>query len=107
MSYSAFTGAPSSPVPIPVFSSPGEMTLEWDVPFSWPEYPVQSYDVVASNRSNLSREDINETRVRFIAQLGENQRECETIEFKVRASSDLGDGEYGSVIAGFPIGMYV
>ena len=106
MSCSAFTGAPLSPIPIPVFNSPGEMTLEWDIPFSWPEYPVQSYDVVASNRSALNRDDINGTRVQFVAQPGDNQRECETTEFKVRASSDLGDSEYGSVIAGFPIGMY-
>ena len=107
MSCSAFTGAPSSPVPVPVFNSPGEVTLEWDVPFSWPEYPVQSYDVVASNRSALNRDDINETRVLFVARPGDNQGECEAIEFKVRASSDLGDSEYGSVIAGFPIGMYM
>ena len=37
----------------------------------------------------------------------EEQQECEMIEFKVRAISDLGDGEYGSVIAGFPIGMFI
>lgn len=80
------------------------MTLEWDIPFSWQKYPVQSYDIVASNRSDLSRDDVNETRVQFVAD--DEQQECEMIEFKVRAVSDLGDGEYGSVIAGFPIGMF-
>ena len=80
------------------------MILEWDIPFSWSTYPVQSYDIVASNRSDLSRNDVNETRVQFMAD--EEQQECEMIEFKVRAISDLGDGEYGSVIAGFPIGMF-
>ena len=81
------------------------MTLEWDIPFSWTKYPVQSYDIVASNRSDLNRNDVNETRVQFMAD--EEQQECEMIEFKVRAISDLGDGEYGSVIAGFPIGMFI
>lgn len=47
---------------------------------------------------------MNETRVQFMAD--DEQQECEMIEFKVRAVSDLGDGEYGSVIAGFPIGMF-
>jgi hypothetical protein len=65
---------------------------------------VQSYDIVVSNRSDLNRDDVNETSVQFVA--GDEQHECEMIEFKVRASSTLGDGEYGSVIAGFPIGMY-
>ncbi len=105
LSFNIFAGAPSNPVPIPIYDRPGVVTLEWDVPFSWPEYPVQSYDIVASNRLDLSRDDVNETRVQFVAGDAQ-QEECETIEFKVRAGSALGDGEYGSVIAGFPIGMY-
>lgn len=103
MSHVAFAGAPSSPVPIPVFDSPDVVTLEWDIPFSWSEYPVRSYDVIASNHSELNRDDVSETSVQFV--VGEDQPECEMIEFRVRASSDLGDSEYGSVIAGFPIGM--
>ena len=100
----AFTGAPSSPVPITTFDSPGVVSLEWDTPFSWPAYPVQTYDVTASNHPELLTEMINDTRVQFSA--GKNQRDCEVIEFKVRASSALGDGEYGSVLSGFPIGKY-
>ena len=98
----AFAGAPSSPVPIPTFDSPGMVTLEWDIPFSWPEYPVKSYNIITSNHSELNQDNINETSVQFFAD--ENQNNCEMIEFKVQASSDLGDSDYGSVIAGFPIG---
>ena len=97
--FSAFTGAPSSPVPVLTFDRPGEVTLEWNTPFSWPQYPVHSYDVMVPNHS---RENINETRVKFSA--GEDQHNCEPITFKVRATSELGKSEYGSVIAGFPIG---
>lgn len=75
------------------------MTLEWDTPFSWPEYPVQSYDIIVPNHPELTRNDINETSIQFIA--GDNQQDCELIEFKLWARSVLGDSEYGSALAGF------
>ena len=98
-----YSGAPSIPIPILTFDRPGEVILEWNSPFSWPQYPVQTYDVIVSNHIELFRENINETRVQLSA--GDNQHNCNVTEFKVRASSDLGDSEYGSVIAGFPIGI--
>ena len=96
-----FTGAPSVPNPIPRFEGPGILILEWDAPFSWPDYPILHYDVNATNHSELVRETINDTSVRFTT--SENHRECETIEFNVRASNILDDSEYGTVTTGFPI----
>ena len=78
------------------------MTLEWDAPYSWDEYPVQHYDVEVTNHSELDRQAINETSVQYSA--AENHQECKEIVFKVRASNSLGNSDYGSVIAGFPIG---
>lgn len=97
-----FTGAPSVPVPIPRFVAPGTLTLEWDAPFSWPQYPILHYDVDVTNHSELVREAINETSIQF--NTSGDYRECETIEFNVRASNVLNDSEYGSVTTGFPIG---
>ena len=77
------------------------MTLEWNRPFSWSDYPVHNYSIRVTDRpGDIVRGD-NETSIHFERQDGE---ECEEIEFKVRASNALGDSEYGSVLAGFPIG---
>ena len=104
MSRFAFAGAPSSPIPIATFESPGVVMLEWDIPFSWPEYPVQTYSIIASNHPELTRSNINKTSMQFFVR--DNPSDCEMIEFKVQATSDLGDSDYGSVTAGFPIGIY-
>ena len=97
-----FTGAPSTPEPALTFDLPGRVTLEWDTPFSWPQFPIQNYTIHVANRSEMVVGVNNDTRVQLTKE--EGRQECEEIEFKVRASNALGDSEYGSVLAGFPIG---
>ena len=97
-----YTGAPCVPIPIPIFNSPRTVTLEWDIPFSWPDYPICHYDVNVTNHPELVREAINETSVQFTAE--EHHQECEEIEFKVRASNNLASSKYGIITTGFPIG---
>lgn len=100
----AFSGAPSPPVPILRFDGPGTVTLEWDAPFSWSQYPIKYYNVTAFNHPELDQEAIQDTSVQYRADEGHQLQECEEIEFRVRATNSLGDSEYGSVTAGFPIG---
>ena len=101
--FTHFTGGPSAPEPdIRVINS-SLLVLEWEEPFSWPEYPIDHYTLEV-NVDPLNSKIIPKTQTSVLLPRTGELRECRELGFSVRANNGLADSDIGTVQGGFPIG---
>ncbi len=81
------------------------LIVHWDPVFSWPEYPVTEYTLTVSRSTgeqlHTQSMDNFTTFVEIHSNIT-NGTECEELLFSVSASNELGEGEKGSVLGGYP-----
>lgn len=78
--------------------SVNEVLLEWNIPFTWPDHGILTYNIREVASYNVSNQF-------YSAVLLENQQmECKPVTFTVAAVSDLGWSQPATAVTGLPIG---
>ena len=99
--YGLCAGPPLSPGLTSTFVSVNELLLEWEEPFTWPDYNVIHYEIATgSTIINTSN-----TTYSFIFTAGERLEDCQNFTFMVSAVSDLGKSVPSTLITGSSIGI--
>jgi hypothetical protein len=101
-------GPPLSPIPnLKVFSS-SQLELEWDIPYSNEDYPIQHFDIHVLNTSSGHEfvDRIIQNRYVYNTEGGNPATQCDLLMFSVTAVSELGQSVPGIVSGGFPIGNH-
>ncbi len=97
------TGPPSPPEPVITAVNSTLLHVSWPPPFTWTNHSITHYNITLTNMAN-SNEDTtlhlhsNETSFPWSGAGG-----CDLLVVNVTASSDIGEGQVGQVIGGFPI----
>ena len=88
--------------------------VQWDKPFSLPEFDVRQYILLIVNTSSGSDSTRYETfhvsanttyPIRYyMSNGGDIPKECMYVKFLLTAINDAGTSDIGSVTGGFPIG---
>lgn len=98
-------GGPAAPVPTLRLINSTLLVLEWDSPFTWPYTTIQHYSVFVNSTSESWNLTSTNDRLLEIRANGAELEECTVYSFMVRANNGLADGQLGTVIGGFPVGM--
>ena len=101
-----FTGGPSAPEPAIRVINSSLYILEWEEPFTWPEFPIVRYTLYASadGYAPLNTQMIPADQTSFPMPLTGLIPECQEVEFSLRANNGLAESSPGTVQGGFPIG---
>ena len=99
------------PDPALVVRSPFLLEIQWEMPYSHPDYPVQSYKVQILNTTSgkLLEYSLGENVTSFnLMNEDDNQLShyCHHLIISVSAVNALGQSMPGNVSGGFPIGMH-
>ena len=80
------------------------LKFSWAPAWSWSNHPVTLYTVTLTNTTDGTAytNKTNETVWYFTREEGTEPR-CDVIMVNVTATSDIGEGEAGQVVGGFPI----
>lgn len=85
--------------------------ISWSAPFTWPGFPIISYEIVVYNLSDpsnnvLTEKFTNETQSTSLMHYGISSGEtCYGLNFSVAATNGVGKGEATVFESGHPIGM--
>ena len=83
------------------------LQLNWDPPFTWPEYEILNYTVRMENRSSGITERpvvLTPTDLTYRLTGSAPVQHCAELRFNVTASNALGDSAPAVVTEGFPKG---
>ncbi len=97
------TGPPSPPEPVITAVNSTLLHVSWPPPFTWPNHSITHYNITLTNTANSNEDTMlhlhsNETSFPWSGAGG-----CDLLVVNVTASSDIGEGQVGQVIGGFPI----
>ena len=100
------SGPPQPPNPVLVINSSKQLDIQWEIPYSHIDYPVESYDIQIVNMSSGKMLDsvLNYNETSYEYTFDENVQYCQILSVNVTAISTLGLSIPGSVSRGFPIG---
>ena len=100
------SGPPLPPEPILVINGFSQLDIQWEIPYSHVDYPVESYSIQIVNMSSgeilESQEEYNGTI--YVYTFDDDVQYCQILSVNVTAVSALGSSEPGSASRGFPIG---
>ena len=83
------------------------LQLDWDPPFTWPDYEILNYTVTMENRSSGITDSpvvLTVTDLTYTLTAEAPAEHCAELRFNVTASNALGDSAPAVVIGGFPKG---
>ena len=85
--------------------------FNWNAPFTWPNFPITSYNVtVFSHLNNKSTTMIlygNDSHPSPLSHDGASYGgSCYGLTFYVAASNSIGEGDYSAIESGHHIGRY-
>ena len=97
------SGPPTPPEPTLTVVN-DTLKFSWAPAWSWDSHPVTHYTVTLTNNTDGSvyTNQSNETAWYFTREEGAGPR-CDVMVVNVTATNDIGDGEAGQLIGGFPI----
>ena len=92
-----------------VIASPSRINIEWEVPYSSEDYPVENYNIQLTNATSG---DLFETLptyngTNYMYEFEDDVRYCQTLTVNVTAVSALGQSVPGSSSIDFPIGKLI
>ena len=79
-------------------------TLQWNVPFSWPGFPITGYTIYINNSGNGDTSIIMKSKASLSHTHTTDDSYCYRLDFSVAASNAVGRGEGTVTRAGNPIG---
>ncbi len=84
--------------------------VEWEVPFTWEDFPIFGYTLEVVNQTNSTVLDITTMTPDILSyNLTRNDSEtssCTTILFSLQATSGVGSSAPGITYGAFPTGNY-
>lgn len=86
-------------------SSPTQIHVEWEEPFTWPNFNISHYIVTEIIDEAISQ-ILNTTGLyhTYSSPSGGVVEVCQNVTFQVTAVSDLGESQPGISVNGLPIG---
>ena len=101
-------GTPLPPNPNLKVLSSSQFEVQWDVPYSNEDYPIQHYNIQIINTSSGQEllDSVVENRYVYNAENGNTETQCDLLIFSVTAVNELGQSVPGNVSGGFPIGKH-
>ena len=81
------------------------LRLDWDPPFTWPDYQILNYTVRIENRSSGVTDSpmvLTPTDLTYTLTAEAPAQHCAELRFNVTASNTLGDSAPAVVVGGFP-----
>ena len=83
------------------------LQLDWDPPFTWPDFEILNYTVTMENRSSGTTANpvvLTPANLTYTLTAEAPAEHCAELRFNVTASNALGDSNPAVVIGGFPKG---
>ena len=99
-------GTPLPPNPNLKVLSSSQFEVQWDVPYSNENYPIQHYNIRIVNTSSGQElfDSVIENRYVYNTEHSNAEMRCDLLIFSVTAVNELGQSVPGNVSGGFPIG---
>ena len=106
--YTYDSGPPLPPDPVLVINSSSQLDIQWEVPYSHNDYPVESYNIQIVNTSSGNvlegPVELQPNETSYVYTFEDEVQYCQILTVNVTAVSALGSSVPGSVSRGFPIG---
>ena len=85
-----------------------QLEVQWDVPYSNENYPIQHYNIRILNTSSGQEifDSVVENRYVYNIENGNAEMRCDLLIFSVTAVNELGQSVPGNVSGGFPISKH-
>ena len=104
-------GPPLPPGPMMTINLPFELEIQWGIPYSHGNFPVESYniEIVSTTSSNIQSmlaevREYNDTSYNYTFDSKATLLECHNITASITAVSASGESEPGTVSRNYPIG---
>ena len=102
------SGPPLPPDPVLVINSSSQLDIQWEIPYSHNDYPVESYNIQIVNTSSGNvlegPVELQPNETSYVYTFEDEVQYCQILTVNVTAVSALGSSVPGSVSRGFPIG---
>ena len=106
-----YIGPPLPPDPILTTLLPTDLEVQWGIPYSHENYPVESYniEIVSTTSSNIQSvlaevREYNDTSYNYTFDSKATLLECHNVTASITAVSASGESEPGMAFITYPIG---
>ena len=87
-------------------NSPTQLKVQWDVPYSHQEHPIESYNIqiLNMNSGNVLESLLEYTETNYVYTFDDDVQYCQILTVSITAVSAMGQSTPASVSRGIPIG---